>query len=198
MNQKGESEVMAVREVKQKKCKYCGGKYTPRTLLQKNCFKSECISKFYEENKSKIERTTTKRNKERKKALKESLLTITAFRNQVKTIFQKYIRLRDKDLPCISCGKLDCADWAGGHYFPAGVYSGLIFDERNVHKQCNSYCNMFKGGNLINYREGLIKRFGLEYVLQLESEADQKRVYKYTREELESIKSYYQGLIKNM
>lgn len=177
--------------LKKKKCKYCGVLFSPRTTIQKNCYESDCIKKFYEENKTKINKVTTKRKQAERKELKEKMLTISQLKQRARTPFQKWIRLRDKDKPCISCGKFDCADWAGGHYFSAERYSGLIFDERNVHKQCNTYCNVFKSANLINYRIGLIERYGEEYVLQLESEADEKRDYKYTREELEEIKNYY-------
>ena len=98
------------------------------------------------------------RKKERSE-LKESLKSISTVINDVKKVFQHFIRLRDKNKPCISCGNKNPADWCGSHFFSAGVYSGLIFDERNCHGACNSYCNMYLSGNLVNYRIGLIERF---------------------------------------
>ena len=189
---------MVNKQPKQKKCRYCGTFFIPYKSTIKNCNDLTCIKAFIEENQSKIERKTIQRKKEHKKALKESLMSISELEKQAKTVFQKYVRLRDKDLPCISCGKLNCKDWAGGHYFPAGVYSGLIFDERNCHKQCNSHCNMYLSGNLINYRIGLIKRFGEDFVNELESEANEKRNYKYTRDELKEIKENFQGKINEL
>lgn len=136
------------------------------------------------------------RKKERAE-LKESLKSISAVINDVKKVFQHYVRLRDKDKPCISCGNKNPADWCGSHFFPAGVYSGLIFDERNCHGACNSYCNMYLSGNLVNYRIGLIERYGEEYVLKLEQDSLNLKQYKYTREELKEIKEKYKQKIKD-
>ena len=136
-----------------------------------------------------------KKKKERAE-LKESLKSISAVINDVKKVFQHFIRLRDKNKPCISCGNKNPADWCGSHYFPAGVYSGLIFDERNCHGACNTYCNKHLSGNLVNYRIGLIERYGEEYVLKLEQDSLSLKQYKYTREELQQIKEKYKQKIK--
>lgn len=138
-----------------------------------------------------------KKKKERAE-LKESLKSISAVINDVKKVFQTFIRLRDKNKPCISCGNKNPTDWCGSHYFPAGVYSGLIFDERNCHGACNSYCNMYLSGNLVNYRIGLIERYGEEYVLKLEQDSLNLKQYKYTREELQQIKEKYKQKINEI
>lgn len=138
-----------------------------------------------------------KKKKERCE-LKESLKSISAVINDVKKVFQKYIRLRDKHLPCISCGNKNPSDWCGSHFFPAGVYSGLIFDERNCHGACNTYCNKYLSGNLVNYRIGLIERYGEEFVNELEKDSLVKKNYKYTKEELTEIKKKYQLKIKEL
>ena len=72
-------------------------------------------------------------------------------------VFQKWVRLRDKDLPCISCGTFTSEIFHAGHFYPATPYTGMIFDEQNTHRQC-VHCNVYLHGNLINYRIGLIKR----------------------------------------
>lgn len=182
--------------IKQKKCKYCKELFLPKGFNQKNCFKDECISLFYNENKKKIELKSKQNKTKVKKELKESLKSISSVINDVKKVFQKYVRLRDKDKPCISCGNKNPSDWCGSHFFPAGVYSGLIFDERNCHGACNTYCNMYLSGNLVNYRIGLIERYGEKYVLALEQDSLKAKSYKYTREELNEIKEKYKQKIK--
>lgn len=177
------------------KCKYCGALFSPRTSLQKNCYDSDCIKKFYEENKSKINKATKKRKTDERKELKEKMLTISQLKQRARTPFQKWIRLRDKDKPCISCGSVsDKVD--SGHYKKAEVYFGLIFDEDNVHSQCQK-CNRYLGGNEANYRQGLVARFGEQFVLDLERKADETRDYKHSREELEEIKNKYLKRLKN-
>jgi 5-bromo-4-chloroindolyl phosphate hydrolysis protein len=78
----------------------------------------------------------------------------------------------------------------------AEVFSGLIFDETNVHKQCKK-CNHFLDGNELGYRDGLINRYGIAYVLELENKKLTGRHYEYSREELEAIKQKYSKLIKD-
>lgn len=135
--------------------------------------------------------------KQNKADLRQKLKTLSQYEAEAKKSFQKYVRLRDKDLPCISCNETVKDLWDGGHYFKAEIFSGLIFNEKNCHKQCRK-CNRFLGGNEIQYRKGLLNRFGLEYVEQLESIADKNRVYKYTKDELIEIKNKYDGKIKEL
>lgn len=140
------------------------------------------------------------RNDEKEKfaAMKENVKTLSQYEADAKKSFQKFIRLRDKDLPCISCNNSNTNDWAGGHYFSAGMYSGLMFDERNCHKQCNTYCNKHLSGNLLEYRKGLILRYGMDFVNQLESESNEKRNFKYTKEQLIAKKLQYDIKIKEI
>ena len=133
-----------------------------------------------------------------KSDLRQKLKTLSDYEAEAKKVFQKYIRLRDEGLNCISCNNPNPKDWSGGHYFPAGVYSGLIFDERNCHAQCNSYCNMYLSGNLSAYRIGLVNRYGKEFVEGLEADSIIKRNYKYTKYELIEIKKKYEAKIKEL
>lgn len=82
-------------------------------------------------------------------------------------IFNQFIRERDKDKPCISCGIRPSQD--AGHYWPTSTHPqpAMRFNEQNVHGQCRS-CNRFKEGNRQGYREGLIKRYGEKILLDLD------------------------------
>lgn len=106
--------------------------------------------------------------------------------------FNAHIRERDKDLGCISCGG---EVQQAGHYFSQGQHSALRFALPhevayfNTNGQCIR-CNMYLSGNLIKYRQGLVKRYGEEFVLRLETEAEQK-TKKWSRNELEIIIETY-------
>ena len=167
-----------------RKCKYCGNKYEPKYTSTEPCPNYECRLKHLEANKAKIKLASTKRAKERMKSYSQRL-------GEAKKVFQKWVRFRDKDLPCISCGAKECEEWAGGHYFKAETYTWLIFDERNCHKQCNAYCNKYRDGSQAEYRIGLVKRYGEEYVKGLEELAQVKQQKRYSNEELEHIKTKY-------
>ena len=172
-----------INKIKPRRCKICNEVFTPNRPLVPVC-SPKCAIDYT--NKLKANKA-----KKEKSILKEKLKTLSDLEAEAKKSFQRYVRLRDKDLPFISCNNSNTNDWAGGHYFSAGMYSGLMFDERNCHKQCNTHCNKYLSGNLLEYRKGLIKRFGIKFVEKLESESDQKRNYKYTREELIAKKFQY-------
>jgi hypothetical protein len=112
---------------------------------------------------------------------------------KAESVFNLFIRLRDKDKGCISCtGKVEDA----GHYLAVGSYSGVRFDEVNVNGQCHHNCNTGKYGNPKAYREGLVKRIGKKKVEQLEQRAKQTKQYKWTRGELLEIIETYTVKVK--
>lgn len=108
---------------------------------------------------------------------------LSELKKMVQRKVNAYVRERDKDLPCISCGKYSTT-WHCGHYVSQGSSGALRYDFDNLNKQCAS-CNLFKHGNLIEYRIGLVKKIGANRVQLLESmRHDIKR---WTKEELENI-----------
>ncbi len=166
-----------------RKCKYCLERYTPKYSTTEPCPKYECRLKHLEANTAKINRAN--------KAIARNEIKSYAQRlGEAKKVFQKWIRLRDKDKPCISCGTISSSVWDGGHFKKAELYSGVIFHEHNVNIQCGK-CNRFLGGNELNYRTGLIAKIGEQAVLNLEHLAEMSRMKKYTNEELEEIKIKY-------
>jgi len=80
----------------------------------------------------------------------------------------EYIRLRDKEVPCISCGTEKAVQYAAGHWKSIGSHPELRFHPFNINKQCNKNCNVERSGNAINYRLGLIEKIGLKNVEFLE------------------------------
>jgi hypothetical protein len=130
-----------------------------------------------------------------KSDLRAKLKTIGEYKADARKSFQKWIRLRDSNKPCISCDSLTADLFDGGHFYKAEVYSGLIFNENNCHKQCRK-CNRFMNGNELNFRKGLIARYGIDYVTNLDNICDINRIYKYTKEELIAKKLQYDIKIK--
>jgi len=102
------------------------------------------------------------------------------------TVFNAYIRNRDKALGCISCsGPVEQA----GHYLNT-KYSAFRFNEMNVNGQCIR-CNMYEHGNLIPYRKGLVKKYGEDRVALLEGSMERRAVHKWSSLELEAIIALY-------
>tara|TARA_R110000772_G_C13310212_1_gene439950 strand:- start:2720 stop:3271 length:552 start_codon:yes stop_codon:yes gene_type:complete len=180
------------------KIKTCKNKDCTNKFEQFNSLISWCSSKCgYELSQQRLKDKESKEWKVRKKHGREQLKTLGQYEMDAKKSYQKWVRLRDKDLACISCNEFVKDLWDGGHYFKAELFSGLIFDERNCHKQCRK-CNRYDGGNEIQYRLGLVKRFGQEFVNDLESDSVAKRVYKFTKKELIAIKLKYDIKIKEL
>ncbi len=172
--------------MKTRKCKYCKQAFEPSVFLQKNCFDSNCVSEWINEVKQK--------NWQKKKAkLKIDLMTVQDYIKICQQVFNKYIRLRDKSSPCISCQNKPLKENAG-HFYNANNHWNVRFDERNVHLQCE-HCNTFLSGNLIYYRENLLKKIGIEEFENLSAEAMKTR--KYTIEELKDIIAQYKKKIKD-
>jgi len=108
-----------------------------------------------------------------------------------------YIRVRDQDCYGVSIsdnGQISDA----GHYFPVGSYNGMRFRVDNIHGQSRSG-NSFKGGDLHNYRKGLINRHGIYYVEKLELAAQKyKQIgYKFDRISVILTAETYKYILKN-
>ena len=126
-----------------------------------------------------------KAHTEKKKELKDNDKSFQTKKTQ--QIFNKYIRLRDANSACISCGRIHDGQYHAGHYRSIGSCPELRFDPRNCFKQC-APCNNHLSGNLVNYRLRLISRFGSNMVEQIEGPHQPKR---YTIDNLKTIQKWY-------
>jgi hypothetical protein len=121
------------------------------------------------------------------KTTKKKVTPLPKLLKKTQEVFNRFIRNRDKDAGCISCnGPVEQA----GHYFSQGHHSALRFSEINTNGQCIR-CNCYLSGNLIRYRQGLVKRYGEAEVERLELNADLKKAFKWDRIELEQLISKY-------
>ena len=107
----------------------------------------------------------------------------------------EYIRLRDKDKTCICCGEPLGDNYHAGHFWESGNNPFLRYDEGNIHGQKAS-CNTFKGGDSGFYRENLIKRIGVESVVWLDTNRNNK--IKRTADDYREIEAYYKEKIKEL
>lgn len=170
-------------------CPYCLWDWMQNTEAGRIHYKKQFIPR--------VEKRTKKEIKKKERQRKESLKTIARLINDARVPFQKWIRARDANDGCISCGTVKSKIWHAGHYFKAELFTGMIFHEMNVNKQCEK-CNTFLDGNESGYRKGLVKKYGSEAVYELEEISDGNRMHKFTREELIEIKKEYQRRLKEL
>lgn len=168
-----------------KKCKKCKEGFEPIHFNQKFCFKDECRNVWIQSEKDK----QWKKEKAKKKV---ELMTLQDYIKIAQQVFNKFIRERDKGNVCISCQKKALKE-NSGHFYNANNHWSVRFDERNVHLQCE-HCNMYLSGNLIYYRENLIKKIGLEEFEKLSVKAKETR--KFSKEELKEIIEVYRNKLK--
>jgi len=110
-------------------------------------------------------------------------------------VFNKFIRLRDKEKGCISCDNPLNTKFDAGHFYSTGSYPELRFHEDNVFGQC-VHCNQHRHGNLIEYGLNLPKRIGLDKILELRKLINVPK--KYTIDELKGLKVLYKLKIKQL
>lgn len=171
-----------------RKCavKTCRQPFVPRSLTHKACG-AECSVLLVEQEKA------SKLRKERQEGLAK-LKTRNDWLKEAQAAFNAYIRERDRDLPCISCGRHHKGQYHAGHFRSVGAQPALRFNENNVHKQC-APCNNHLSGNVVEYRLRLIEKLGAFAVELLEQEHPPA---KYTIEEAQAIKATYKQKLKEL
>jgi hypothetical protein len=169
-----------------KKCKNCKAGFDPVKFNQKYCLDPECIKVW-------IEDTKLKDWKKRKTEIKEKLQTVQELTKLAQIYFNSFIRNRDRNKGCISCGSQLGQKFDAGHYFSSGGHKAVTFNEDNVHGQC-VYCNQHLHGNLLNYQIGIQKRIGVDRLINLQSKAHLE--VKFSREILKEIISIYKDKLK--
>ena len=184
--------VVIMSKPKEYKCKVCGN-YFVKTIssMQKVCSPKCAIILSKEQARKKKEKEERAEKRERKAKLKSR----SEWLKDAQSVFNKFIRLRDKNEPCISCGKYHTGQYHAGHYRSVGACPELRFCELNVHKQC-APCNDHKSGNIIEYRINLVKKIGVDKVEWLERQDHDPK--KYTIEDCKEIIKYYKAKIKEL
>ena len=172
-----------------RKCKICKTPYKPQRPMQSVCGDYQCALAYGRETRIK---DADKAHRERKKGMKP----LSKHLSETQAVFNKFIRMRDDLLACVSCGRFHEGQYHAGHFQPRSTHSRIRFSELNVAKQC-APCNNHKSGNLILFREELIKRIGLPMVEWLES-PEQREPKKWTIEECDELKKYYRRQIKDL
>ncbi|MEH3454073.1 recombination protein NinG [Phytobacter diazotrophicus] len=185
-----------IKQPKPKVCPICSTEYIPRSSLQKVCHNYKCALEFNRQADAKIaDRKNRKREKEERaewRKRKEAVKPLKHWEDATQRVVNDYIRERDRDVPCISCGTWKTVQWEAGHFRSRGAASHLRYNEDNIHKQCHR-CNAELSSNAIPYRIALVEKIGLERVEALENN---NTPHRFTREELKGIRMHYRALMR--
>lgn len=156
-------------KVKRKLCASCKTYFPCTNSLVKAC-SPDCAIKLV-----KAKQAAEFKAKTREMKAKLNDLDPGFWADKAQKVFNRFIRLRDFNKPCISCGTTNKVKYDAGHYISVGHSSALRFNELNTHKQCSAYCNVNNSGNHVRYRQGLIVKLGAKAVKWLEGPHEMKR-----------------------
>lgn len=179
----------AERKRRTRKCavKLCRIPFEPRSMTHRAC-SPVCAQALVGQEKARADR----------KARQEGLAKLKRkadYMRETQTALNAWIRLgRDRDKPCISCGRHHEGQYHAGHFLARGSHPHLALVEANLAKQCMP-CNVFLSGNQLAFRRGLIERIGLAAVEALEADNTPKH---YSIDDLKAIKAHYQAKLREL
>jgi hypothetical protein len=176
-----------MKKVKIKTCKNCNTEYVQYNSFQK-CNSPSCNNEIKSNQKKQGQQIRIEPKKRREKS-------IQTLKKECQTVFNRYIRERDKFDLCISCQGSLGKKYDAGHFYSVGSSSFLRYHQWNVNAQCVK-CNMFLHGNLLNYRKFLEKKIGTEALIYLEKNAMKEK--RYSSFELKEMIELYKNLTKNL
>jgi len=177
-----------------RKCGGCGSYFRPETTFPGPVAwcSFECAMRISGKRKEAAQKRLQQEARKEHRQAKERVKTRSEWLKEAQAAVNAYVRERDRDLPCVSCGRRHEGQYHAGHYRSVGSCPELRFDIRQIHKQC-SPCNNYLSGNLLNYRPELIRRIGQAAVDEIEGPHEQK---KYTVDDLKAIKAEYKAKLK--
>ena len=164
----------------------CGERFVPTRPLQ-TAKTWQCALRIAESGREKAERRALK-------AAKIEAKPLSWFKTKAQNAVNAYVRARDQDEPCISCGRWHDGQWHAGHYLSVGSHPELRLDFDNIHKQCQP-CNAHKSGNIPGYRPRLIAKIGTERVERLEEAHPPAH---FSRDDLLSIEADAKARLKQL
>ena len=159
------------KQPKPKTCKNpaCRSSFIPQRLGQAVC-SPKCALATVEVQKAKEKKSLAQIGRRDIKVRKEALKTRAGHAKEAQTVINRYVRLRDAHLGCISCNKP--ASWGGqwhcSHFRSVGAAPHIRYNLWNMHRAC-SVCNNHLSGNIAGYRPKLIEKIGQDKVDWLES-----------------------------
>ena len=178
-----------------RKCRHCGEFIKDFIVygLMAFCNYDHAASYAYA-NKSKGAAIKQKIARKVKKEKLDKLKTNTDWARETERSFNRYIGVRDRELDCGMCGKPINSNRHSCHYRSVGACKALRFNTFNVVSGCHR-CNVEQGGNLIEYRIRLVRRFGSDKVEWLES---QNAPTRYSVEYLIRLKKIFNRRAKHL
>lgn len=161
------------RQPRPKRCQNddCGQEFVPRfSSMQKVCSPA-CALATKDKYQAPARKAIADRQRKELRASQERIKSRSEYLREAQAVINRYVRLRDAHLGCVSCDKPDTwgGQWHCSHFRSVGAAPQLRFNLWNMNKSCSA-CNNHLSGNLMEYRPRLIKKIGQRKVDLLESD----------------------------
>lgn len=177
--------------MKFKKCKVCQVYFTPLQFAQAVCnYKCAIIH-----SKNLKEQKEAREWKVNKAILKNKLKTLSDYAKELQKEVNTIVRLIDKGTQCISTLKPLNDKYDAGHFYSVGSNPALRFHLDNIHAQ-SVYANQYLSGDQINYINGLIEVYGIEYKEYVINLKSRYNFLKLTKDDYSEKITIARGLIK--
>jgi hypothetical protein len=170
------------------RCKNCRQLFEPVRFNQKFCFDPECVKVWVTSEKE-------KQWKKKKATLKVELMTKKDYEKILQQLVNKYVRMRDKGQPCISCQKPIKGKVDAGHLYAVGNYPSVRFNLKNINAQCIN-CNQFNCGAINDYRLNFVLKYSQQELEELDQLAHQQR--QFTVQEIKDLITEFKEKTKNI
>ena len=169
-------------------CKVCKTEFDKKRMGQVVCSPA-CALSLAISKRGKAEKVAQVKDKRETKAKLTAMKSKAQWAREAQAAVNKYVRLRDAYLGCVSCDKP--ASWGGqwhaSHFRSVGAATAVRFHLWNIHKSC-SVCNNWKSGNLSEYEPRLREKIGHEKVDWLRT---QNQLSTYSVEYLKRLKTIF-------
>ena len=152
----------------------------------------ECLKQYTQKNADKLADKTRREKRQQDRVKKEKLKTKGQWTKEAQAAVNAYVRWRDRNKDCISCGRNLKSESLGGgydagHYRSRGSAPHLRFRLDNIFGQCK-HCNRYLSGNIDKMRVGIVWRYGQEFLDRIETDKTPKN---YSIDDLKRIKSIF-------
>lgn len=146
--------------MKAKRCKSCRSEFIPSRPLQSACG-VPCAIALTNAGKEKARKAKEAKERAEHRVSKEKLKPKAKWLKEAEQAVNKYVRLRDAHLGCVSCDKPSTwqGQWHASHLRSVGSASSIRFNLWNIHKAC-SVCNVHLSANLSEYLPRVRQKIG--------------------------------------
>ena len=171
-----------------KTCKVCLVQFVPARPMQVVC-RPLCAITYSRIKRDKAAAKAAAEDRRQTRAALAKIKPRAQWLREAQEWVNKYVRLRDAHLGCVSCDKpaIWGGQWHASHLRSVGAAASIRFHLWNIQKSC-SICNNWKSGNLLEYEPRLRARIGDERVDWLRA---QNQRAEYSVEYLERLKDIF-------